>query len=1072
LKAFPLNPYIAGNPVTDPKGFFGREEVFRDVMRMLRNPQDNAIVLYGQRRIGKTSVLLQLRRRLAGQGEFTPVYFDLQDKAAKPLAEVLYQLAYEIASVTGQPMPEINQFDDNGDYFRHVFLPAAAERAATGGLVLLFDEFDVLERRQGILENQAGQKFFPYLRTWMSELRRVKFYFVIGRRPEDLSTDVISVFSRIRASKISLLNRKDSESVVRQSEKDGSLFWTDTAFEKIWAWTQGHTYLTQLLCSVIWDRAYDNEPTTAPHVEVANVDAAIDDALKQGQNAFHWIWDGLPPAERVVMAAMAETDDTIITKDKLVEILNNSGVRLILRELELAPETLVDWGLLRQADKKGYCFVVPLLRHWVAANRPLPRVKDELDRVDEHADMLFQTAQGFYRMGKLVDAEDQLKKALERNPNHLKAMLLLGNVLFETDRIAQSGDIFEQAYKWDQTASKAYLIKALLVLADRQTIDSEQLAIYDRVLGVDPNQRIAQEGRQKIWIARGEEYLKQGKFDQAIAAFEEADDKKKAKRARENKHLHEFNIQSNTLALHKKNKDWIAAIETLKILISDFSDQGDFGKELEIAESQASLGQRYHDAIVALEKGENEKAQVLLVGIIYQEPDYMEAPRYLVKSLYGVDIGEFKPYKKVIKKVKSPLPPPTPVTDEGGGKIEEKEPIPLEPTVAPEIDTTKGDIVTNQVPPSQKPSSSFEPVIIFIRKFKNKMNSLRQQLTGSERWKNLTSPTEWQNLISKIQLQKLFKHPASWLVSSLIWLPLLVWAFWYCRSSTGELAANINFWLLIFFFIAWLVTALIGHFGKFQIEEQSFNFQGQAIKIPERVILFAVLALVAIISIIIVWGMPLLLSVVLFGVVVSMIIAWKRAGVVALIIAVIVAIGVALSIRSTMDTNARKFGLTPYIKSKNAVAQIFIKNALAGTEISELNTLSDSLHSSVLKDRNSEASDYALALSDCDSLNVLYAAERFPKIFDRDILVKVIQQLSNNDDHVSVGMATFLRRIPDSNLLEFIYPTYDSTTNMKTKRLCLFVLDGLLTHLGVDVYSDIKSFIESSTSTPRNCQRS
>src|SRR5574341_1881532 len=61
----PFNPYIAGDPVKGQEGFFGREDIFGEVMQMLRHPQSNAMALYGQRRIGKTSALLELERRLA-----------------------------------------------------------------------------------------------------------------------------------------------------------------------------------------------------------------------------------------------------------------------------------------------------------------------------------------------------------------------------------------------------------------------------------------------------------------------------------------------------------------------------------------------------------------------------------------------------------------------------------------------------------------------------------------------------------------------------------------------------------------------------------------------------------------------------------------------------------------------------------------------------------------------------------------------------------------------------------------------------------------------------------------------
>jgi hypothetical protein len=60
----PINPYVAGNPVGDSPAFIGRADVLREVVRVLRRPQDNAIVLYGQRRIGKTSILQHLAAQL------------------------------------------------------------------------------------------------------------------------------------------------------------------------------------------------------------------------------------------------------------------------------------------------------------------------------------------------------------------------------------------------------------------------------------------------------------------------------------------------------------------------------------------------------------------------------------------------------------------------------------------------------------------------------------------------------------------------------------------------------------------------------------------------------------------------------------------------------------------------------------------------------------------------------------------------------------------------------------------------------------------------------------------------
>ena len=103
----PSNPYIAGNPVGTTNAFIGRDDVLRKVLLVLRSPNQNAITLFGQRRIGKTSVLENLEERLPEEGNYHPVYFDLQDKAAWTVQKVLKILARTIAeSLKIEPFEE------------------------------------------------------------------------------------------------------------------------------------------------------------------------------------------------------------------------------------------------------------------------------------------------------------------------------------------------------------------------------------------------------------------------------------------------------------------------------------------------------------------------------------------------------------------------------------------------------------------------------------------------------------------------------------------------------------------------------------------------------------------------------------------------------------------------------------------------------------------------------------------------------------------------------------------------------------------------------------------------------
>ena len=70
------NPYIAGLPVQDPAMFFGREDVFQFIAETLTGQhRDNVIILYGQRRTGKTSILYQMHTHL--DAHYLCVFMDM-----------------------------------------------------------------------------------------------------------------------------------------------------------------------------------------------------------------------------------------------------------------------------------------------------------------------------------------------------------------------------------------------------------------------------------------------------------------------------------------------------------------------------------------------------------------------------------------------------------------------------------------------------------------------------------------------------------------------------------------------------------------------------------------------------------------------------------------------------------------------------------------------------------------------------------------------------------------------------------------------------------------------------------
>lgn len=370
-----FNPFIGKAPVGQERSFIGRKDTLHTILKALRNENGNGIVLYGPRRMGKTSLLRHLENWLPKQGNYIPLYFDLQDHASQTLEQVLNDLANSVAEKLNVSIPG-NVEPSNFPNWLGQLLKSLPEKTA---LVLFFDEFDMLGDPK---TQQAGSAFLPYLRSNLLELnpQRLHFIFAISRSYEDLSLDMLSVFKAMSSIFVSLYNREETMELIHLSELNNSLQWTKAASEKVWQLTQGHPNLTAMLCLEVWERAYEKEPVSLPIATVTDVDTAISDVLDRSTHMMVWYWNGLPPTERVVASAIAEVGSHGVTRKELVTILSESGARIIVREVEPAPQTLVRWDILESVNEV-YRFRVELFRQWIVKYRPFRRVvQEELDQ--------------------------------------------------------------------------------------------------------------------------------------------------------------------------------------------------------------------------------------------------------------------------------------------------------------------------------------------------------------------------------------------------------------------------------------------------------------------------------------------------------------------------------------------------------------------------------------------------------------------------------------------------------------------------------------------------------------------
>jgi hypothetical protein len=630
--------------------FVGREDVLRAVVRALAEPQNQGIVLYGQRRIGKTSILQHLVATLPERSGHRPVWFDLQDKAAESLDEVLADLASAIASALGLPDPAPGPEVET--WFRDAWLPSVLDGLPAGvSLVLLFDEFDVLADVQA---KQAASALFPYLRRLLEKnAPRLRAVFVIGRNIDDLENVAHALFKGLPSCHVSLLGRKDAEALVRLGEGNGSLTWSDAAVEAAWALTHGHPLLLQALCGHVWVHVHEERrPEDAGQaVTAAEVEEAVEPTLSGSRPAFEWLWKGLPPGKRIVAAALAQAGPEAISEEVLHRVLNENGVRVIIRELREAPRMLIEWDLLEAPAKGLYQFRVELLRRWIGRFKPLDQVQQDLDQIEPTAELLYRAAEGLYRAGNFDSAMARLQETLGLNPNHVRAGELLADILILRQDWAAARTVLERLYENQPAVGRARLVQVVLAQAEAAQGEDEQLKLFQRVREVEKN-ATAIAGIRRIWRARGDAARERGDLEAASAAYRAGGlEEQEAEIARDLREKKLAGALEEVRRLEQKDAH-AEAFAHLRQLAEEYRDLRDWSFELARLEAAAEIEESYHLGVDSMRGGNKDKAAQLLAAVVARRPDYKDAVSLLHTLVTGVDAKALGPELRAEKEAR------------------------------------------------------------------------------------------------------------------------------------------------------------------------------------------------------------------------------------------------------------------------------------------------------------------------------------------------------------------------------------------------------------------------------------
>jgi tetratricopeptide (TPR) repeat protein len=567
-----INPYIAGAPVTEASMFFGREDVFDWIQNSLVGQFANHIlVIHGQRRVGKTSVLKQLGNRLPER--YIPVFFDLQGRTHTNLDRFLWWLAREIVRVLKQdrnidvPQPDMEAFEKDMEYFENHFLPDLRPILGNHILLLTFDEFDNLEERE--IKESLARPLVDYLRRLMVR-QGLNFIFSIGssgRKLENMQAAYTEFFKTALYKKISFLSEEQTHSLVMRPV-EGVLEYEHDAVDRIYAIASGHPYFTQLICYELFARC---QRTEQRKIARSDVEAVLDDVVERGTVNLKFVWDEASDIEKWGLAALAHLEEKADTP-AVANFLRKQHLRFVESDLKS--------GLLHLREKDVLtpenCFVIYLLRLWLQKNRPIDQVREELTEVNPIANRYIEIGMEFKNAMSFDKASDSFLQALAVDPDNIQAQVNLGLVYMDQKAYDKAIVEFEKALKIDDedVAARSGLCEAHLALGDsamQKGRMKEAGQSYQRVLAINGEHTEARGRMAEIWSQRAEKALSDGRDDDAISAFVEAlkftpEDQSLVKRYEETKINKRTKLIAGMLARVEKERNahnWEGALSVL-----------------------------------------------------------------------------------------------------------------------------------------------------------------------------------------------------------------------------------------------------------------------------------------------------------------------------------------------------------------------------------------------------------------------------------------------------------------------------------------------------------------------------
>lgn len=269
-------PICTSNAVVDPKMMFGRAELISKLTGAIDFNQPKSVVLWGQKRTGKSTVLLHLQRALEEKftaDELLLVPCDAMSKididSCNDHKEVMLEIKKLILKGIRKAIKEkaelMEELDDMGCNMKPMvtsknanerfeeFFDAYAELEIKPALVLFIDEFTVLYN--WIKQGKLGLSFIKWWREFLYS-NKISAY-IVG---QDYMQQFIELdpngFGNVEKYKVNYLTREHTLELIQKPiwlQAENKSRYLENAAENIYELSAGSAFYTVIICKTLVD---------------------------------------------------------------------------------------------------------------------------------------------------------------------------------------------------------------------------------------------------------------------------------------------------------------------------------------------------------------------------------------------------------------------------------------------------------------------------------------------------------------------------------------------------------------------------------------------------------------------------------------------------------------------------------------------------------------------------------------------------------------------------------------------------------------------------------------------------